>query len=152
MSLSCTQNQYGQSFFWENDPILNFQDSSNVSATLTANHTFYVSSLLCPLIDSVTINVVDCSNSALFVPNAFSPNNDLVNDEFAIRGINIDAMELNIYDRYGKLVFQTNDPNKRWDGTFNGATLNSGVFIYTLKVTYISNETEEMHGNLTLVR
>ncbi|QQS30670.1 MAG: gliding motility-associated C-terminal domain-containing protein [Sphingobacteriales bacterium] len=99
--------------------------------------------------DEVTITVIDDRN--VFVPNIFTPNGDGRNDKLVITGVGIAAIELNIYDRWGGKVFFSTDISEEWDGTVNGEMLNSGVFVYTLLVTYFDNQTKLFSGNITLV-
>ena len=66
------------------------------------------------------INIGD--DFTLFMPNAFSPNNDGKNDFYKIGGLGILEMHLQIYNRFGELVFETQDKNELWDGSFNGKT------------------------------
>ncbi|HIF15399.1 MAG TPA: T9SS type B sorting domain-containing protein, partial [Bacteroidetes bacterium] len=64
-----------------------------------------------------TIEVEDCIEN-LWVPTAFSPNNDGVNDLLYVRGITINDFLFRIYDRWGKLLFETDDLSKAWDGRY----------------------------------
>ncbi len=69
----------------------------------------------------------------LNIPNAFSPNDDGVNDYFEIQGTELfDMMDLEIYDRWGELIFQTNEMNDFWDGTFKGSKVDNGTYFYVL--------------------
>ena len=101
----------------------------------------------------VTIYVeLPCGN--LFIPNAFSPNNDLAND--------IECVMLNpacvknltfiIYDRWGEKVFETTDVQICWDGMYKGKAMNTAVFVYYLEATFTSGETIAKKGNISLIR
>ena len=84
----------------------------------------------------------------LFVPNVFSPNEDGRNDIFKPRGTEPFNYEMRIYDRWGNLVFSSDDMEVGWDGTFNGTPMNSAVFVY-----YILSGGEVLEkGNVTLLR
>lgn len=90
---------------------------------------------------------------ALFVPNAFSPNNSTKNDMHCLYGTDcIKTMTMDIYDRWGKKVFESNDTDACWDGTFNGQPLDPAVFVYYLSATMNNGESVERQGNITLVR
>ncbi len=70
------------------------------------------------------------------VPNAFTPNNDGVNDCFKVNlWGNINDYKLNIYNRWGQQVFATTDITKCWDGTFNGKAQNIGTYVYYITAT-----------------
>ncbi len=66
---------------------------------------------------------IDCTpiRSILWIPNAFTPNNDSINDKFFVLGRYIKKFELKIFDRWGTRVFETNNINEGWDGSFKGA-------------------------------
>src|SRR5574337_419493 len=82
---------------------------------------------------TVTVNT-DCGD--VFVPSAFSPNNDGVNDQLCVFGIQcISTFDLVVYDRWGEKVFESTDPSKCWDGTYKGQAMNPGTFVYYLQAT-----------------
>lgn len=90
-----------------------------------------------------------------FLPNAFTPNNDGRNDEFLGRGdlIGVQSFEMLIYNRWGELVFQTNDPNRGWNGRKNNSGPLLPQAVYVVKVTYIGPRGErfQQSGFATLV-
>lgn len=97
----------------------------------------------------------------VFVPNAFSPNNDGRNDDFMIfSGPGVEMINyVHIYDRWGNLVFssgqQLPDPSgvAVWDGTSHGSKLNPGVYVYVAEVTFIDQHTTLVfRGDVTLLR
>jgi len=99
----------------------------------------------------VNINVENTCN--VFVPSAFSPNEDGRNDILYVRSLNcITQMHLQIFDRWGELVFETFNPETGWDGTFMGKHESMGVFVYYLTGTMLEGTTFEKKGNVTLVR
>jgi gliding motility-associated-like protein len=92
-------------------------------------------------------------NSNLFVPNTFTPNNDGKNDIFRVKGAAFGKFYFAVYNRWGQLMFETNDPTDGWDGTFKGAPADGGVFGWYLKASCAEGEPEEfMKGNVTLIR
>ena len=105
--------------------------------------------------DTFYINTYDCSptNSAIYLPTAFSPNKDGFNDHYTVRGYGIKEMELNIYDRFGTIVFSSDNLNNSWDGRTNGQEQNQGVYIYYIRYLF-ENETKfkTKKGNITLIR
>ncbi len=118
---------------------------------------------------SVTLTVVNsfgCRDSvmkllkveddfALFIPNAFTPSKaDGKNDIFKVSGIGFlsDSFEMRIYDRWGELVFKTNDINKGWDGSIKGGKIaNPDVFIYKITIKDFKNKTREYVGHITIL-
>lgn len=95
----------------------------------------------------------------LFIPNAFSPNDDGNNDYFTIfsaKGQAANIKMLHILDRWGNLVFSKqnfppDEPEAGWDGFFKGQTLNTGVFIYVAEVELTNGNTVTVQGDVALV-
>ncbi len=101
--------------------------------------------------DSIYIKVNECDADP-FVPSAFSPNGDGQNDVLLVRGNNIRAMHLLVYDRWGGLMFESNDQQNGWDGRLKGVALNSATFVYALEATLETGETVKKKGNVSLIR
>lgn len=102
---------------------------------------------------SDTINVIviqDCGD--MFIPNAFSPNGDGVNDVLRVRGACLETLTFMVFNRWGEKVFETNDITVGWDGTYNGDLMNTGVFVYRLEGKTRSGQGYSAKGNVTLVR
>ncbi|HIF14879.1 MAG TPA: PKD domain-containing protein [Bacteroidetes bacterium] len=102
-----------------------------------------------------TINISSdtslCINS-VYLPSAFSPNSDGVNDILYVRGVRINEIQLMIFNRFGELVFETKNINDGWIGTQHGASISPEVFIYYLNVVFIDGTTKTLKGNVTMVR
>lgn len=111
----------------------------------------------CTASASILIQII---KRGIWLPNAFSPNGDNINDSFypivaeeSYKQINY----MNIYNRWGELVysklnFQPNDPIQGWDGNFNNQKLNPGVFVYVLEVEWTNGEKQKLWGDLSLIR
>lgn len=89
----------------------------------------------------------------LFIPNAFSPNNDDMNDIFKpVLDFTPSSYKMLIYDRSGKMLFQTNDPYDGWDGSLNGRKpARQGVYVYHIEYTSYTGIRKVMTGNVSLV-
>ncbi|MFN8231093.1 MAG: HYR domain-containing protein [Bacteroidia bacterium] len=87
---------------------------------------------------------------ALFIPNAFTPNNDGMNDIFKPKGTNVKNYTLLIFDRWGELIFKTNDLDKGWDGTFKGKECQNGVYTFKASATMEGGKAKEFLGSVTL--
>jgi gliding motility-associated-like protein len=86
-------------------------------------------------------------------PDAFSPNGDGKNDRFKALVIgNMQAYELDIFDRWGRRLFWNNDPNAAWDGTFRGRECNADVYFYRVHARCYTGHEEEATGTVTLLR
>ena len=86
------------------------------------------------------------------VPQAFSPNGDGHNDQLVVKGFGIEKMSFKIYNRYGQLVFESDDQEHGWDGNFKGKEENPGVFVWTLEYRLLNNSSGILKGNTTLIR
>ena len=136
------------SFTW--NPVTDLDDSSVLdpiaSPQQTTTYTLNITnSNGCQTSDDITINIltpedVDCAN--LLLPNAFTPNNDQLNDRFGISNVFlVQEMEyFEIYDRWGAKMWETNIISDTWDGTFSGNTVNPGMYMYKVKYTCGGNE------------
>ncbi|GJM31499.1 MAG: hypothetical protein DHS20C18_05000 [Saprospiraceae bacterium] len=126
---------------------------------LTTTYTITVSTADgCTNSDDITIFVDQKRH--VYIPNAFSPNGDGQNDVFFIHGdTDVETVkDFIIFDRWGEIVFEEhgfspNDPNYGWNGSFrNSGLLNSGVFVYLAKITFIDGKTEIYSGEVMLLR
>lgn len=105
----------------------------------------------CVANDTVIITVkIPCGE--VFIPTAFSPNNDGANDELYVYGNCIVSLEFAVFDRWGEKVFETTDKNLGWDGTYRGKEMNAGGFAYYAKVTTLNGEIITKKGSVNLVR
>ena len=104
----------------------------------------------CTAID--TVKVIVNFVAAVGVPSTFSPNGDGQNDVLRVLGQGISRMEFKVFNRYGQLVFETNNQVEGWDGLHNGKEVNPGTYVYTLEVTFAEGESEVYTGNVTLVK
>ncbi len=92
-----------------------------------------------------------CDERDVFIPNAFSPNDDNYNDVLCVRSNFVESMELHIYSRWGEEVFSSKDINSCWDGRYNGQLLPPDVFGYYLNVTCPNGKSYFKKGNITLL-
>lgn len=105
-------------------------------------------------IDTTYQNVIIEPDFAFYIPNAFSPNDDDINDTFIGKGIFIQDFDMKIFDRWGNLIFVSTDINKPWDGKANNGTdfAQMDVYIYLIKLTDIKMKHHKYTGKVTLVR
>lgn len=88
----------------------------------------------------------------IYVPNAFTPNHDGINDIFYIPNARLNDFQITIFDRWGNQIFQSVNANFRWDGTINGKPVATGTYIYTLTATDTANRKVRRSGSISLVR
>lgn len=106
----------------------------------------------CTLKDAIVISYRNCEGK-LYLPNAFSPNNDGINDSFELFGLDIQMDELKVFDRWGGLVFETKSPFTAWNGMVRGKPANAGTYTYCLRTTnLLSGKKEVIVGEVQLLR
>lgn len=93
-----------------------------------------------------------CGEPDVFLPNAFTPNDDKENDVLFLRGRNVQSMHLKIYDRWGELVFETQQQNIGWDGKYKGKPVDPAVYVYHLSVVCVDGQEYFKKGNVTVIR
>lgn len=119
------------------------------------------------LIMQVAVNSYGCRDSiikpvtikpayALYVPNAFTPNEDGLNDGFKAVGIGIATFKMWIFDRWGNVIFESDDINKAWDGSVNGKgnydKTKEDVYVWKAEVTDVLKQKHDLVGHVSIVK
>ncbi len=112
---------------------------------LTAYNLVGCSDKVCKTVQADVLPLAD-------VPTGFSPNGDGSNDILYVRGYSIATMDFKIFNRWGELVFQSQNQSRGWDGTFKGKAQEMDAYAYTLQVTFLDGSTMNKKGNVTLLR
>jgi gliding motility-associated-like protein len=131
----------------------------NPGATLSVSAWIYLQATSnpdgCRMNDSVFINVIDrstyCIDSYMYMPTAFTPNGDGLNDVFRIVSKKISLKTFRVFNRWGELVFVTNDLNIAWNGEYKGQRL-AGAYVYYVTYTDCMGETRLVKGTITMIR
>ena len=110
----------------------------------------------CTKKDSINITIQNCEECRLFIPSAFSPNDDGLNDLFKTRpqcpNIGLQNFSLSVYNRWGQLVFMTHDINTGWDGRYKNKRLDQDVYVYLVDYSFKQNKLHHQKGTIALVR
>ena len=138
---------------WRSDVLDNPVLANEISIDMEGM--YYVSAtneLGCELSDSVFVR--ELCEPLVFLPDAFTPNGDGLNDGFEVKGANFLNYQLTIYNRWGEMVFQTTDKDQSWMGDFNGDPLPAGLYPYVVKFESELDPGEEIvrYGNVNLIR
>lgn len=148
----------GDSYSWSpNDSTLSCIDCLSPIATPPTSTEYCITVMSvdsCVATECLKINVEPICKD-IFIPNAFSPNGDGNNDllEIHTKFDCITDFSLQIFDRWGEMVFEATKPTEIWDGKFDGKELNSAVFVYQLKYKTIEmNEFIKKSGNVSIIR
>jgi len=88
----------------------------------------------------------------IFVPNAFTPNGDGVNDSFCVVGICIPKVKINIFNYWGETIFSSNENQKYWDGKYLGENVDTGPYVYVISATTNEGKHLEYEGIVNLIR
>ncbi|MES2285786.1 MAG: gliding motility-associated C-terminal domain-containing protein [Bacteroidota bacterium] len=137
---------------WQNVP-----QWEDIPASATANQ-FGLSAMNSPSWDfsspSPAFALIKLLNECgeMFVPNAFSPDNNGENDMECVYGKCVKSLYFAIYDRWGEKVFETTDLMQCWDGTYRGKDMNTAVFVYVMRATLTTGEEVNKKGNISLIR
>lgn len=87
-----------------------------------------------------------------YIPNSFTPDNDGINDEFFGQGEGYDSYSMYIYDRWGELLFESNDDQYHWDGTYKGKQVQHGTYIYRFYLIDWQGHDHQYNGHVSLHR
>jgi gliding motility-associated-like protein len=103
------------------------------------------------------IHILDCapptSDCKLYIPNAFSPNGDGLNDRFtALSACTPEIYQASIYNQWGNLIFRSSDRANAWDGTYRGARCAPGVYVYLIQCKLPFQSTQQLRGTVVLLR
>jgi len=134
----------------------NGKQDTIVHLTETGNYNITASdSLGCTKDFSVHVDFKDCIGCKIFIPSAFTPNGDGLNE--VLKGYSncpIENYQLQIFNRWGQKLFETNDLSKGWDGTFNGKKEPVGIYIYLLQFKNSHNDKnyKTAKGTVAIIR
>lgn len=144
----------GVTISWGETETLSCTDCTNPFAYPIGTETYIVYATTPDgCIDSVLVTatiIIPCGQP--FVPTIFSPNADGINDFLTVIGNCLTSIQFSVYDRWGELVFKTDDIQTGWDGFHKGQPANSGTYAYKLKATQSNGIPIVLSGNVTLVR
>lgn len=108
-----------------------------------------INSFGCRSTDEVCVTVT--KDWDVFIPNAFTPNGDINNEFFIPVGYGISEIKLTIFDRWGHVIFKSNDETIGWDGKNKGQICEQGVYIYQAEIKAMSGATVKKTGHVTLL-
>ncbi len=144
------------SFFWD----LGDGTTSNQSSFY---HTYSDKDTGRYLVNLSVANQYGCTNTSsiwlvvrpdgtFYIPNSFTPNDDGKNDVFKAFGMTVQEFEMNIYDRWGKIVYSSKDINNGWDGNVNNERALDGTYAYIIIYKDITGIRHSRSGTITIVR
>jgi gliding motility-associated-like protein len=103
--------------------------------------------------DTARQTIIIDPDFTFYVPNSFSPNQDIHNEEFHVYSFAITDYSISIYDRWGKEVFSSTDPEKGWDGNYKGKKCEQDIYVYKIEFTPLTDPyPRKLSGVIHLIR
>ncbi len=162
----------------ENDPVMNIKSSAQnavwthyfvndgfSAGTENFIHTFKNITQAKPMIVQVVKNEYNCADTiqellkvkpafVIYIPNTFTPNGDGLNDGFQAKGVGITRFSIQIFDRWGHMLYETHDIENAWDGTAKGSAdpIKEDTYVWKAKVVDLLNKTHDLSGHVSLIR
>ncbi|MEP7263905.1 MAG: gliding motility-associated C-terminal domain-containing protein, partial [Bacteroidota bacterium] len=136
----------GASYHWQDN-------SSNAVYTVASPGNYWVEITLdnCSKTDNIYITAASDCDVSLEMPNAFTPNNDGMNDNFfPVKAVGIHKFNLRIYNRWGQNLADTDDIVNGWNGKFKNEYCTSGTYYWIVEYVTIRNENLTIKGSLSL--
>lgn len=106
-------------------------------------------------VDTVQKVIIVLPEVILYAPNTFTPDDDEYNQDWGlyIEGIDIYNFSLSVYNRWGQLIWESNDPSAKWDGTYNGVIVPQGTYTWTIEAKDAINDKKyQWSGHINLIR
>jgi gliding motility-associated-like protein len=153
------QNGPIRNWLWSPSADLSCNNCPNPVATVKDNITYELTVTTdygCSASDSMHIKAF-CENTQLYIPDAFTPDGDNINDIMMVRGEGFNVKSFRIFNRWGQLVFERenfppNDPQYGWDGKINGVVGEPEVYVYTAEVICDNGVSYIYKGNISLLK
>jgi gliding motility-associated-like protein len=88
---------------------------------------------------------------SIYIPNSFTPNGDGMNDTFGAYGEAVKDFKMQVFNRWGQVIFETNNFSTQWDGTFDGMPAPQGSYVYRVAATGITGRSATRDGTVSLI-
>ncbi|HEY5371798.1 MAG TPA: gliding motility-associated C-terminal domain-containing protein [Hanamia sp.] len=153
---SISANDGFSNYQWQPDSLIEGNaDTQQIEVRLNKSTSFTVSAesnSKCIITDTINVVVNNCQNK-LYMPNAFTPNNDGINDNIKPMAFGVlENYSFSVYNRFGQLVFHSTTQGKGWDGTINGIAQDSGVYIWYCQYKFAGDIEKRSKGSFVLIR
>jgi gliding motility-associated-like protein len=126
------------------------ETASSIVVTQTGTYNITVTKAGCEASDTVSVKPGDCD---IYIPSAFTPNDDNLNDNFGVvENTTLQYYSMQIFSKWGQLIFISNDVTKKWDGTFKGKKMPNGSYVWILNYTNIRGRKFYDQGTVMLLR
>jgi gliding motility-associated-like protein len=142
---------------WSVIPLIPYQVNNDVmTITFKDLGTYVITATFsngeCYSDNKIVIKIIECKETFIWIPTAFTPNEDNDNEEFGAYGINITEFKIAIWNRWGEMIFFSHDLNRRWDGSYNNKVCEDDVYTYKIYYRDVKNKYHEKVGRVTLIK
>jgi gliding motility-associated-like protein len=86
----------------------------------------------------------------MYIPSAFTPNGDGLNDQFGVKGEGVTDFRIRVYDRWGEVIFESDNAQLQWDGSYKGQPVQEGTYVYQVSAKGLDRRNAT--GSVTLIR
>jgi len=133
--------------------LLNFLHIETADAQVSASRKYRVLAYKSgqPQVFSVSNEVDIVPAISFYIPNTFTPNGDGLNDTFGIAGEGVQDFRMQIFNRWGQLIFESKNASDRWDGTFQGETVPMGTYVYKVSASSPTGMRQNKEGNVNVI-
>lgn len=152
-------NQLGNYSWFLDDEPLSDSDSSiiidwsdkNLGVHSISVFLYTIDGCISPTI-SYTVDIVSCPLTTVYIPNAFTPDGDGLNNIWFPVSYDIKKIEFTIYNKWGQKIYESTDNLFGWDGSFQGKPCPNDVYVYFIKWTSFDDKVSSKFGQITLFR
>ncbi|HEX5002501.1 MAG TPA: gliding motility-associated C-terminal domain-containing protein [Bacteroidia bacterium] len=88
---------------------------------------------------------------SMYIPNSFTPNGDGLNDTFGVYGEAIKDFRMQVFNRWGQIIFESTNVNQRWDGVFDGIPVPQGSYVYRVVASGVTGKTDTRDGTVNVI-
>jgi gliding motility-associated-like protein len=157
VNLSVGAVSYEWDFGTDANPMLSTEENPTVTypdATVATYPAELIVTSEYGCMDTARLDIDVIPELLLYVPNSFTPDEDVFNPTWGvvIDGIDVVGFELNVFNRWGELVWKAQDPSEKWDGTYQGKLVETGTYVWTLSAKDVVNDKKyAFNGHLTVL-
>jgi len=141
------------SYAWTPSAGLSCLDCPNPYSSPYQNIQYYLTVNYGKNCTTTATNTIEVQKAGVYIPNAFTPNGDGINDVFEVFGTTLYSVSMKIFNRWGEKIFDSEDNQwATWDGTYKGVMQPPGVYVYYVTLVFLDGTTSTREGSVTLIR
>ena len=149
----------GYTITWVLDPQLNIigninSDAISIKWDNPGSYTIVVqySNGECFAQSELDVIVDGCPDLTLYIPNAFTPDGDNINDKFGAYGTGITKFNMRIWNRWGEMIFEANSLEDRWNGVYKGDICQDDIYVYQIRYEGVNYKSRYIYGRVLLIK